>query len=826
MRVLAKWLLRGILAAVVLALLAAAAIYGIVASTIPSASGSAELANLSGEVEMVRDKHGVPHIVAETHNDAARALGYAHAQDRFWQMHVLRHVADGRLSELFGSATVSTDEFLRTVDLAGSAKASYEALSPEAKDLLAAYASGVNQWLSRKTSLMGSRLPPEFLILGKDAQPWEPWQSVAMIKVMALTLDSNMDEEIRRLALAARGFSPAEIDDLLPYGPRDTPPPLPDLRALYGWPATGRPVADAGTSDGDIHAVNGLAWPIGITASNNWVVAGSRTVSGKPLLANDPHLGLTAPTVFYLAHLQFNHNGGRHDVIGASLPGTPLVLAGRTGSFAWGLTTTNLDGQDVFIERVKPDDASQYAVADGWRSFETEEISIAVSGGDPVTMTRRKTRHGPVLPDGYRGISQILPANHVAALSWVSLARDDTTVDAAMRLNLATTVGEAMEAARLMVAPMQSIVMADSAGAIALIAPARVPVRDPSNMIMGRAPVPGWLEQYDWKGWMSFEELPRIDNPPQGAVATANGDWMPESYAGHITFDWDEQYRQTRVEELVIGRNEKHSPETMAAIQADNYSPALDQFRREALAQLAAGAGQDGELIAALKNWDAIMAPERPEPLIVTAWWRHAQIAIFSDDLGPDYTRFAKGHLQPVIAALTEAGARDWCDNRETTQSETCGIILASALDTALREIGESQGEDWKAWHWGKAHVAFGEHRPFSSVAPLARFFTVERPSAGDSYTLLRGRTDFSESEPYRNVHASAYRAWYDLGAPDTSRFVTSTGQSGHFLSPHYDDLADLWAKLEYVPMTTNAAEYGAEAQGRWVFRPPGGQTN
>jgi penicillin amidase len=324
---------------------------------------------------------------------------------------------------------------------------------------------------------------------------------------------------------------------------------------------------------------------------------------------------------------------------------------------------------------------------------------------------------------------------------------------------------------------------------------------------------------------MPFEELPRIDNPANGALATANGDWMPEDYAGHITFDWDEQYRQSRVEALVIGRNEKHSPETMKAIQADNYSPALDQFRRDALAQLAAGTGQDADLIAALRNWDGIMAADRPEPLILTAWWRHAQKAIFADDLGPDYARFSKGNLQPVLAALNEAGARDWCDDMATPQNETCGIMLSGALNAALEELAAMQGPDWRAWRWGEAHVAFGEHRPFSSVAPLARLFTVERPSAGGSYTLLRGRTDFSGEEPYRSVHASAYRGWYDLGDPNASQFITSTGQSGHFLSRHYDDLADRWAAVEYLPMTTDPAQYGASAEGRWILRPAGTQT-
>ncbi len=820
MRTFFKWLLRTALAVVALVIVGALVLYVALTSTLPADNGGASIAGLSGEVQVLRDGHGVPHVEAANYDDAARALGFVHAQDRFWQMHVMRRVAQGRLSELFGAPTVDTDIFLRTMDLEGAARASYEVLSPQAKGILKAYSDGVNAWLERPRGLLEAQLPPEFMILQQAAEPWEPWQSVAMVKVMALTLDSNLDDEIKRLALAARGMSPGEIDDMMPYSPRDTPPPLPDLRDLFDFAAPSLPKAAMDMDAMGRDYARALAWDTPITASNNWAVSGSRSVSGKPLLANDPHLGLTAPTVFYLVHLAFTHDGRHHDIVGGSLPGTPLVLTGRTGSLSWGLTTTNLDGQDLFVERLNPEDPTQYLTPTGWANFETEKVTIRVSGADPVAFERRRTRHGPVLPDGYRGLKDILPPGHVGALSWVSLAHDDTTAEAAIGLGLSQTVSEAMEAARKMVAPMQSIVMADASGAIGLIAPGRVPVRDPSNMIMGREPVPGWLAQYDWKGWLSFEDLPRIDNPASGALATANANWMPPGYSHHITFDWDERFRQERVETLVIDATEKHSLATMRAIQTDNFSPALTQFRDTAIQQLVAGTGQDRTMIEALADWDGLMSPGKPEPLIMTAWWRHTQIAIFEDDLGPDYKRFAKGNMEPVLMALRTAGTRDWCDDRRTARAETCGAILSRSLSAALDELKAAQGDDWRSWRWGAAHLAFGEHRPFSSVKPLSWLFTVSRPSAGGSYTLLRGRTDFSGEHPYFNIHASAFRAYYDMADPQSARFVTSTGQSGHFLSPHYSDLADLWAGLDYIAIPTETARYRKEAKGVWRLTP------
>jgi penicillin amidase len=816
MRLVWKWLPRA--AAIVLAgvALVALIVFLAIRGSMSPSNGEARMAGLSATVHILRDRNGIPHIEAETAADAMQALGFAHAQDRFWQMHVLRMVAQGRLSEMFGEATIDADIFLKTIDLAGAAKSSFAALSEDGRAALAAYARGVNAHLQRRTRLLEPRLPPEFMILGLEAEPWEPWQSVAIIKVMAQTLDSNVDEEIRRLALAARGFSPAEIDELMPYGPRDRPPALPDLRKMFEFQAIPQQTGDAG---GAVEG-SGLPWETGIDASNNWVVAGARTQSGKPLLANDPHLGLTAPSTFYLAHLAYGPQDARRNIIGGSLPGTPLILVGRNDRIAWGLTTTNLDSQDLYIEKLQTKDPSQYLAPEGWRRLEATKVEIAVKGRAPVVFERRVTRHGPVLPDKYRGLARLLPQDHVAALQWVALAGDDTTVDAALAIGRAGSVAEFIEATRKIVAPMQSMVVADVDGAIALVAPGRAPVRDPQNLLAGRAPAPGWIALYDWTGVIAHEELPRIENPASGALATANANWLPETYRRHITYDWDEHFRQGRVEDLVIGAKERHSMASMQAIQLDDYSPALAQFRDEALTLVVGTGGRDPDIMTALKEWDGRMNAGRPEPLIATAWWRHFEGAVFRDDLGPDFDRFAKGYLDRVLRILRGEAVRDWCDDLASGSVESCGLMLSRALTAAIGELEAAQGKDWRQWRWGKAHVSIGEHRPFTSVAPLAGLFTIENETHGGSYTLLRGRTDFRDKRPYANLHASAYRAVYDLAAPDNSLFIISSGQSGHFLSPHYRDLAGRWAGLDYLPMTTRREDYSAGAEGEWLLEP------
>lgn len=803
MHVVFKWAFRLAATGVILVGILVAVLLTAFLSTLPDHSGAISISQLSDEVKLSRNINGIPYIVASTHEDSARALGFAHAQDRFWQMHVLRMVGQGRLSELFGRPTIDTDIFLRTIDIGGASERSYDVLSSKIRSLMVAYSEGVNSWLERDTGFLQARLPPEFVILGKNAERWEPWHSLSILKVMALTLDGNLRQEIQRLLLTSKKFSPREIEELLPYGPRDNPPPLPDLRPVYGYGTLSGLPAQHAVDNSRQDESGELAWETGVTASNNWVVSGSRSSTGKPLLANDPHLELTAPSVFYLAHLSFKEGEGEQQMtrtlVGATLPGAPIIIAGRNDHLAWGLTTTVLDSQDLYIERLKGDDPDQYLTPQGWKPFEKTQITIEVAGAPPVRFTRRETRHGPVLPDNYRNIDAMMPTGHVGSLQWTALASDDTTAEGAINMNLSRSVGEFIDATRKMVSPMQSIVVADEEGDIAVIAPGRAPIRDPANLIAGRAPVPGWRELYDWKGWIDHADIPRIINPGEGAIATANANWLPEGYDEHITYDWDEHYRQARVEELIVEGDEIHTLEDMKTVQSDVYSPALMEFRRVATSQLAAGASQDREMLDALRQWDGQMVIDSPLPLIMTAWWRHTAEALFQDDLGKDHDRFSRGKIRPVLDALTISGTRDWCDNRLTNQVETCSIILARGLSAANEELRQKFGDDWRQWRWGAAHTAIGTHRPFSSIMPLANLFSISPESAGDSYTLLRGRTDFRNDNPYANGHASAFRGIYDLADLQRSQYMISTGQSGHFLSAHYRDLADDWADMRYV---------------------------
>jgi penicillin G amidase len=808
-----QWI-GGLAALLVLAAVIAADIaFTVLRSTVPSSSGALAIAGLTAPVEVVRDGEDVPHIFARTTDDLFCALGFLHAQERLWQMELTRRAGQGRLSEIFGDRTFSADVFLRTLDLYGHAERSQAVLSPEIRKSLEAYARGVNAFIGRKTGLFEPRFAPEFLLLRHKPEPWRVADSLVTAKMMALNLSTNLNQEMTRLALAAEGLTSAQIEDLLPRGTIDPPPPLPELAELYPLRPPG-----GGQRHAAYDPVENL---IGGGASNNWVVSGARTRSGKPLLANDPHLQLTAPSTWYLAHLALEQPGAATiNVVGATLAGLPLVLLGRTDTLAWGFTNTGPDVQDVFIEKINPNDAKLYLTPDGWRPFVTEPMAITVKGAGVRTLERRRTRHGPVLPGAYRNLEGLLGPGHVAALQWTALSDDDTTIAAGVFDPGMRGVRDYMDRMRQYVVPMQSMVLADAEGNIGMIAPGRVPVRDPANKVAGRAPVPGWDATYDWKGYLKFEDLPRVVNPPAGAIGTANARIVGPDYPYHLTYDWDADYRQQRIKQLVLDRD-GHDVASMRAAQADVLSGGFVPLKPLMIAAARRTGGADQTVLDRLERWDATMRADLAEPLIFMAWERETVRAIYRDDLGNAFARFFSTRALALTRLLEgRATSRDWCDDRTTPARETCDSVIAGALRTAMAELEKRYGSDRTRWRWGFAHFAFGEHRPLGPFPGIASFFNIEVPSPGDPYTLNRGMVEFGDDPPFANRAGSTYRAIYDFADLERSLYIQTTGQSGNPFSPHYRSFAERWAKVDYIEIPTRREAIAKSALGTWTLTP------
>src|SRR6185295_1675785 len=663
---------------VTLAALAIGAGYAWLCATVPAASGRLVLEGIAAPVAISRDREYVPHVFAKSRRDLLFGLGFAQAQDRLWQMELSRRSGQGRLSEIFGERSFSTDLFLRTLDLYGHAERSLAALTVQDRQDLEAYADGVNAFMRRRTGWFEPRLAPEFILLRHTPEPWRPADSMVIAKLMALQLGANINQELARLAYAAQGLNAAE-----------QAPPLPELAELYPLNRAAVPERRAAAGFIDLAAMGG--------ASNNWVVAGSRTRSGKPLLDNDPHLGLTAPSVWYLAHLALEQAGAAPvNVVGASLPGVPLIVLGRTDALAWGYTNTGADVEDIFIEKLNPDNAAEYLTPEGWRAFVREPMAIAVKGEGVRHLERRRTRHGPVLPGFYRGLEALLGPGHVAALQWTALSDDDTTLAVGLFDPGLTTVAAYMERMQRYVGPMQNMVVADASGHIGLIAPGRVPLRDPANTVAGRAPVPGWDARYDWKGYLPFQDLPRLMDPAQGAISTANTRIVAANAAQHLTFDWDPAFRQRRIEELIIAADRgPHDLNSMRQAQGDVLSLAIARLQPLMTAAAQIGEKVDQQLLDQLTGWDGSMRADLPEPLIFTAWLRETVRAIYHDDLGFAFDRFWGSRATALIRLLEgRATGRDWCDDRTTSPRKSCGAVLAAALTRAVEDLQRRYGKD------------------------------------------------------------------------------------------------------------------------------------
>lgn len=806
------WVKRLLVGAGLILVAAAAIIAAIIVATIPPLTGTLKLPGLAHPVSIVRDRHAVPHVTGSSVADLYQGLGFAHAQDRLWQMELMRRASQGRLSEIFGERTLEADIFLRTLDLYGHAERSFEKFPPEAQRLLAAYAAGVNAFIGQPTRLFRNHLPPEFLLLGHAPEPWRPADSVAVVKMMALNLSANLGPEIQRLTLAAQGLSPVEIDDMMPLNDGERPPPLPDIAQLYPLrrlPAPSPPEKTAALDEF-----------FGAGASNSWVLAGSQTISGKPLLANDPHLRLTAPSIWYLAHLGLDDPAGASaNIVGASLPGTPVIVLGRGDTLAWGFTNTEADVQDIFIERINQDNPAEYLTPDGWRPFDTDLMEIRVAGGETRIMERRRTRHGPVLPQTFRNLGQMLAPGHVAALQWTALADDDTTITAGLADPNLRTVAAYLERSHLYVVPMQNMVVADNQGHIAMIAPARLPVRHSENKIAGRAPVPGWEAKYDWQGFVPLEELPRVVDPPPGAIGTANARVVGDGYPHLITYDWETDYRARRIEELVTSRK-GHDMQTMQEAQLDVFSPAFAELA-PLMISAATSTASDKDALELLSRWDKSMRADAPEPLIFVAWLREAVRAIFADDLGPAFVQFFGPRARTMTRLLNgEANSRDWCDDRRTGTLESCGDVLAGALRRSIQELEAQFGRDRAQWSWGKAHFALGESPILGKLPIVGSYFHVGVASPGGPYTLNRGVVEFGREEPFANRHASTFRAIYDFENLDGSLFMQPTGQSGNPFSLYYRTFEKSWAKGSYIEIPTDRELIERDAIGTWRLIP------
>jgi penicillin amidase len=767
----------------------------------PKTSGTLALAGLSAPVEVIRDRWGVPHIHARAEADLFFAQGYVHAQDRLWQMELGRRIGEGTLAALVGPPGVPVDRLTRTLGLRRYAERSLAGLDAASRAILDAYAAGVNARADREPlSIEWSFFP------GRPA-PWTPVDSLVRGNLLALLLGGNHRLELLRAQIVAEAGA-AVAAELLPAHAPETPLIV---------PAEARGLAGLGGLTGlkGLDGVDGwLGDPNIVSGSNNWAVHGSRTESGKPLLANDVHIGLGLPAPFHECGL----HGGRFDVVGFGLPGVPLVVMGHNGKIAWGLSNLGPDTQDFYVEKLDdPKAPRRYEHRGEWRDLEIIREEIPVRGGAPVALEIRRTNHGPILNEA---LDSLLRDAEPLALRW-ALEDSAPLVRALAGINLARSWPEFRAAAALWESPGQNFVYADAEGHIGYQATGKIPVRVPGHQ--GVVPVPGAAGDHEWTGFIPFDELPAALDPPAGYVATANNKVVGDDYPHLIAANWFPGYRARRITDL-LEAGTRHTPADMVRIQRDTTS-----VTAAAIVPHLLGVAPQGELetraLAALRAWDLRLEPEAVGASIFQAAYVHLLRRVVGHRLGPtlaerylagEYERHGSLHMPLVIGLL---GGPD---------EGGFGVPRAEALRLAFADgvkwLAERHGQDLDGWRWGRIHTVTWTHAPLgrTGIRWLERVFnTPALPARGDNYTV--DGASFLWSKPFAVVHGTVLRMVIDLGDLARSTAVIAPGQSEHLGHPHRTDQLDLFQGGGQHPMLFTREAALAEAEGVLTLEPAAG---
>jgi penicillin amidase len=819
----------------------------------PQIDGEIQLEGLDGPVDIYRDTMGIPHIYASTTHDLFFAQGFVHAQERFWQMDFYRHVGEGRTAEMFGSGRVETDMFLATLGWRKTSIEEYEVLSPESKAILSAYADGVNAYIADKSN---EELSLEYAVLDLPIinpnyviEAWQPVNTLAWARALAWDLKNNINGEIER-AVLMKTLTSEQLDELFPPYPKDHPI---IVNKIGDGGSASTPVNDFAhvLSDEILAAVTQnvslLSSVLGpqddAAGSNSWVVSGDLTTTGKPLLANDPHLGIIMPSIWYQVslHCQPKNQACPYDFAGFSLAGAPGVVLGHNDRIAWGFTFAEEDVMDLFIEKVNPENPDQYEINGAWGDFEIRTETIKVAGGDPVEFIVRATRHGPVISDVYGPLKNEgdpedeefvafkdragidLPEQYVIALSWTALSTGNTykrgnPFEAIWGFNKAQNWEEFRQSASLLNAPGQNLAYADVDGNIGYQTSGTIPVRKNGD---GLAPVPGWTSEYDWIGSIPFEDLPYTLNPVEGYIAPANNRIVGDDYPHFITVEYDYGFRANRIVEMIQTAPGVMDIAYFQSMQADAHDASAETVVLWML-ELDAQFSKPNEAIAldALKNWNYQATSDSQAAAIYAALWRHLLKNTFNDEIPEAYWPVGGPRWFEVMRKIKEDST--WWDDSSTADViETRDEILKKSFTDGVAELEERLGDDPSNWTWGGIHTSefrngsLGE----SGVAPIEALFNRGLFPTNGGRSIVNA-TSWNAVEGYEVTNVPSMRAIYDLSNLANSLSMHTTGQSGHAYHPHYIDMAPLWANVEYFPMLWPRDAVEEDAEGHLVLMP------
>ena len=818
----------------------------------PQIDGELKLAGLDGPVDIYRDEMGVPHIYASTTHDLFFAQGYVHAQERFWQMDFWRHIGSGRLSEMFGEGQLDTDKFLRTLGWRQIAEQEYAELNATSKAILDAYVEGVNAYIADREPV---ELSLEYLILtgilNRDytIEPWTPIHSLTWGKAMAWDLRGNIGAEIER-AVLLKTLTLEQVNELFPPYPEDHPIIVPEIggevinsQALVPNQLSGSaefPSVTLQPIAASFALLDSLLGPAGSgIGSNSWAISGDLTATGTPILANDPHLGIQMPSIWFQMdmHCRVKSEACPFEMSGFSFAGVPGVIIGHNDRIAWGYTNVGPDVMDLYIEKVNPNNSNQYEVNGEWVDFDTRTETINVAGGEPIELTVRSTRHGPVLTDTYGPLKDevdlkedpeaqpfkdkagvALPDNYVIALAWTAL-RSSTPFEAIWGFNLAQNWDDFREAARHFHVPAQNLLYADVDGNIGYQMPGDIPIRAGGD---GRLPVPGWTSEYDWTGFIPFEKLPYTLNPASGYIATANNQVNPVDYPYLISTDWSYGFRAERIVDMIENAPGKFDIAYIQQMQADSKN-----LNAETLVPILLALDLDPELASvrdqALGSWDFYDRVDSQSATVFEQFWWNLLMDTFKDDLPEDYWPEGGSRWYEVMRELVKQPDSLWWDDQESeVKTETRDDMFARAFEETVSQMGKEYGKDPAKWPtWGEVHGATFRNQTLgeSGIGPIETLFNRGPFVTGGGEGIVDA-TGWTVGESFEVDWLPSMRMIVDLGNLSNSVTVHTTGESGHAYHPHYDDMAPLWASVEYYPMLWDEQAITSNAEGHLRLTP------
>lgn len=812
-------MLKRVLLVILLVLIALVVIgcvggYWFITKSHPQINGTLRVPGLQAPVEIVRDSMGVPHIYAHNADDLFFAQGYVHAQDRLWQMDYNRRIGHATLSDVLGPAAIEYDRFLRTIGLARAARADYAVLSAEDRRPLEAYARGVNAFIEMNRN----NLPIEFTLLGYTPAPWEPVDTIVWGKVMGYQLSGQYEGDLFR-HIASQKIGEAKLKELLPpypaEGPFVVPPEAREYKSARANDEGQIANVQLGRVDWDalarVHALLAMHDP-GI-GSNNWVLGGKKTTTGKAILANDPHLSIQIPSIWYAngLHCIVKTNACPYNVVGFSFPAAPGVVIGHNDRIAWGVTTPYADVADLYIEKINPNNPNQYEYQGKWLDFEIVEEPIKVKGVVSETLKIKISRHGPIITPLLPGVTQPL------AFQWTGLRERSRLFAAVLQINRAQNWDEFRAALKLWDVPSQNFVYADVDGNIGYQLPGNIPIRAKGN---GMLPMEGWSGEYEWTGYIPFDELPSVFNPPTNFMASANNCIVPSTYKYWLQYDCAAPFRQQRIFDLIKAKD-KLSIEDVEAIQRDTYS--LPEARLKTyLAALTPNGLLQARALEYVKAWDGYLTMDSVGATITAATLQRAVRNIFGDQLDADlakaYYRRSDYHQRVLLTLLEQPNNAWWDDVTTQEKKETRDDILQKSLAEAVEILSKNYGNSPAEWKWGRLHTATFSHT-LGSVQPLNVLFNVgPLPAPGGEATVMR--MGFRADIPFPITSVASMRMIVDVGNWTNSRYIHTTGQSGQPLHKHYSDMVLLWRDGAYVPMLFDRATIDARREGTLILVP------